>query len=51
MTLSFEEQLTWRKRNKNFLLISLSVTTIADAHKGKVWAHDQPPAATCVMTQ
>jgi len=27
----------------NFLLISLSVTTIADAflHKGNVWAHDR----------
>ena len=28
----------------NFLLMPLSVTTSADAHKGKVWAHDQPPA-------
>ena len=29
--------------NMNWLLISLSVSTIADAflHKGKVWAHDQ----------
>jgi len=24
--------------------MSLSVTTIADAPKGKVWAYDQPPA-------
>jgi len=30
----------------NFLLISLSVTTVADAflHKGNVWAHGQLPA-------
>ena len=30
----------------NFLLISLAVTTIADAfvHKGNVWAHDSIPA-------
>jgi len=41
--LSFEEQLTWRKLHMNWLLISLSVTTNADAflHKGNVWAHDQ----------
>jgi len=30
--------------NINWLLIWLSVTTIADAHKGNVWAHDQPSA-------
>jgi len=24
--------------------MSLLVTTSAEAHKGKVWAHDQPPA-------
>ena len=33
--------------NMNWLLISLSVTTIADTflHKGKVWAHDQLSAS------
>jgi len=36
-------QLNWRKLHLNSLLISLSVTTNADAflHKGNVWAHDQ----------
>ena len=43
-TLLFEEQLTWRKLNMNWLFLSLSVTTIANAHKGKVWAHDQSSA-------
>ena len=41
--LSFEEQLTWWKLHMNWLLSSLSVTTIVDAflHKDNVCAHDQ----------
>jgi len=27
-----------------FLPMLLSITTIAEAHKGKVWARDQPSA-------
>jgi len=42
----FRSKNNWLGENltMNFLLMSFSVTTIADARKGKVWAHDQPSA-------